>query len=334
MQQLTDHALDPPGTRGDDSGDTAAIAESDSRTLILAVEEAEAEAEAAEAAAEAARARARAARLRRHAASTTAAHGRAAEASTGSGRPETVGADTAATEAGESATDRADTVDASAAEDPVSTEDTSAEATSTEDAATEDAATEATAATAITDDDAATDDAPAVPLEHNAAPVIRGRRRRIAVISTAVALIVAAFAVSGFSVWHHHQLTQEQRRTAEFTAAARQGVVALTTLDFNHAPEDVQRVLDNSTGSFREDFKSRAEDFTTVIRQSQVSTEGAVNGVAVESMTEDTAVVLVAATSQVTNSAGAKQEPRAWRLSVTVTRVDGQIKMSKVEFVP
>ena len=44
-------------------------------------------------------------------------------------------------------------------------------------------------------------------------------------------------------------------------------------------------------------------------------TEVTVNAAAVESMTNDTAVVLVSATSRVTNSAGAKQEPRSWRLS-------------------
>ncbi|WP_280473788.1 hypothetical protein [Nocardia asiatica] len=159
----------------------------------------------------------------------------------------------------------------------------------------------------------------------------RGRSARIAV---AVAVIALALAGSGYSVWHHHEVTEKDRRAAEFTAAARQGVVALTTLDFNRAKDDVQRVLDNSTGSFRGDFQARAADFTTVVQQSQVTTEGKVNATAIESMTEDSAVVLVAATSQVTNSAGARQEPRAWRLSVTVTRDGEQLKMSKVEFVP
>ena len=67
---------------------------------------------------------------------------------------------------------------------------------------------------------------------------------------------------------------------------------------------------------------------------SAVATEGKVDSAAVQSMTDDSAVVLVAASSKVTNSAGAKQEPRAWRLSVTVERVDGRLKMSKVEIVP
>jgi len=51
-------------------------------------------------------------------------------------------------------------------------------------------------------------------------------------------------------------------------------------------------------------------------------------------MTDNSAVVLVSASSRVTNAAGAKQEPRTWRLSVDLERVGDQIKMSKVEFVP
>jgi Mce-associated membrane protein len=53
-----------------------------------------------------------------------------------------------------------------------------------------------------------------------------------------------------------------------------------------------------------------------------------------DSMTNDSAVVLVASTSEVTNAAGAKQDPRTFRLIVTLTRDGDRLKMSKVEFVP
>lgn len=166
-----------------------------------------------------------------------------------------------------------------------------------------------------------------------------GRSRRVpsarALISAvAVAVIAVSGTVSGMLVHHHQQTTQANQRQTEFTEAARQGVVALTSLDFSRAEQDVRRVLEHSTGAFHDDFESRSQDFTSVIQQSQVATAGTVSSAAVESMTEDSAVVLVAATSQVTNSAGAQQEPRAWRLSVTVTREGDTIKMSKVEFVP
>jgi Mce-associated membrane protein len=46
------------------------------------------------------------------------------------------------------------------------------------------------------------------------------------------------------------------------------------------------------------------------------------------------AVVLVAASSQVTNSNGARNDPRPWRMSVTMSLDENQWKMSNVEFVP
>lgn len=74
-------------------------------------------------------------------------------------------------------------------------------------------------------------------------------------------------------------------------------------------------------------------DFVKAAQDSKVVAEATVQSAAVESMTADSAVVLVAATSKVTNTAGAKQEPRSWRLSVNVVRDGGLIKLSKVEFV-
>lgn len=55
---------------------------------------------------------------------------------------------------------------------------------------------------------------------------------------------------------------------------------------------------------------------------------------AVQAMTQDTATVLVAATTKVTNAASKDQQPRSWRWSVDVARDGGQIKLAKVEFVP
>ena len=63
-------------------------------------------------------------------------------------------------------------------------------------------------------------------------------------------------------------------------------------------------------------------------------TTGAVTAAALESAGDDNAVVLVAATSQVTNVSGARDDPRPWRMSVTVSRDEDQWKMSNVEFVP
>jgi Mce-associated membrane protein len=137
-------------------------------------------------------------------------------------------------------------------------------------------------------------------------------------------------------VLDHRNAQRKRERVAEFAAGARQGVVTLTSLDFNHAKEGVQHILENSTGSFRDDFLKMADDFTKVVEQSKVVSQGSVQAAAVDldTMTDNSAVVLVASTSEVTNAAGAKQDPRNYRLIVTVTRDGGQLKISKVEFVP
>ena len=163
-------------------------------------------------------------------------------------------------------------------------------------------------------------------------------RRRLPSLSAAakvaaIVLICAFAGVSGIMMWQDRDATDREQRAANFVAGARQGVVNMTSLDFNRAKEDVQRVLDSSTGQFKDDFQQRAKDFTAVVEQSKVVTQGTVTAAAVESMDDHSASVLVSAISRITNSAGAKDEPRMWRLRVTVTEEGGQYKMSKLDFV-
>jgi Mce-associated membrane protein len=163
-----------------------------------------------------------------------------------------------------------------------------------------------------------------------------GWRRRIPMIAAVagVILIVCFTGASVYMVLQHRDATKHQQREAAFVAGAKQGVLNMISLDFNKAKADVQRVIDSSTGQFKDDFQQRANDFIAVVTQSKAITEGTVNAAAIESMDRDSAVVLISATSQVTNSPPGKDEPpRIWRLRVTVSEVGGQYKMSKVEYV-
>ncbi|OBI11571.1 hypothetical protein A5714_16060 [Mycobacterium sp. E2462] len=290
---------------------------SKAETMAL-IAEAEAEAAEAEALAAAARARARAARLRREAqaADDAAAQGAkdtAADGATADDTGQATGvADTAAEQPAQAVADTPDaaahTADAADADDEVS----EPAETDTADGA---------------DDEAAAEPAPARR---------RLRAPSLAVLwkAAAVVLILAFVGASAYMVWQHAEDGKRNERVAKFLAGARQGVVNMTSLDFNRAKEDVQRVLDSSTGQFRDDFAQRAKDFTTVVEQSKVVTQGTVNAAAVQSINGNSALVLVAATSRITNAAGANNEPRNWRLKVTVTDDGGQYKMSNVEFVP
>ncbi|MCV7102059.1 hypothetical protein, partial [Mycobacterium palustre] len=162
-------------------------------------------------------------------------------------------------------------------------------------------------------------------------------RRRLPALA-AVGAFVLSCAFIGVSVYmtlQHRDNTQHRQREAAFVAGAKQDVTYMISLDFNKANQDVQRVIDNSTGQFKDDFQRQAKDLISVVTQSKAVTEGRVNAAALESVHGNSAVVLVSATSQITNSPPGKDEPpRMWRLRVTIDDVGSKYKMSKVEYVP
>ncbi len=167
-----------------------------------------------------------------------------------------------------------------------------------------------------------------------------GWRRRLP-SSAAIGKVAAVLLIGGFTgfstyaILHHRDTVRDRQRQAAFVAGAKQDVTYMISLDYMKAQEDFQRVIDSSTGEFKDEFKNRAKDFIGVVEQSKAVTEGTINAAAVESVRGNSAVVLVSATSRVTNSPpGKDQPPRAWRLRVTIADVGGQYKMSKVEYVP
>jgi len=280
----------------------SATSKADAKALL---EEAEAEAAEAEALAAAARARARAARLRREA----LAEAEAAEA-----------ADTTETAEATETPETPETTETAESEKPPS------DADDTDDT--------------VEDSGAETDEDTPEETVAAAGPESKPTRRRLRLPSlsatfkvAAIVLICVLVGITGYMAWQDHEATDRTQRAAKFVAGARQGIINMTSLDFNRAKEDVQRVIDSSTGQFRDDFQQRAKDFTSVVEQSKVTTQGTVNAAALESMDGNSASVLVSATSKITNAAGAKDEPRVFRLRVTVTEDGGQYKMSKVDFV-
>jgi Mce-associated membrane protein len=153
-------------------------------------------------------------------------------------------------------------------------------------------------------------------------------------IPVAILMLCGTLFASGYFIKQHQEAVALRDLKSQFETGARQDVVNLMSLNFNSAQVDLQRVIDSTTGQFHEDFQKSAKDFLSVMKESKVVTTASVSAVAVESMTQDSAVVLVAAVSQVANTASGQPTPRNWRLSVTVNKVNDQIKMSRVEFVP
>lgn len=168
-----------------------------------------------------------------------------------------------------------------------------------------------------------------------ASPTRLGPPRQFITAAAAAVLTVALLVTTGAMIWQHRQVAQERQRTAEYAAAARQGVINLMSIDYATAQDSVQRVLDGSTGRFRDNFAETADDFVQALQDEKIVTKATVNDAAVKSMTDDSAVVLVSATSRREGKQAPEdqQQPRLWRITMNLVRDGDQIKMSSVEFV-
>jgi serine/threonine-protein kinase len=114
---------------------------------------------------------------------------------------------------------------------------------------------------------------------------------------------------------------------------AKQFTVSLTSLSAQSADSDFQRIIDGSTGQFRDDFANGRSGFKQEVMNSNTSTHGSINDAGLDSINGTTAHVLVVATEKVTNNAGASQEPKSNRFRLQVEKIGDAYKVSKVEFV-
>lgn len=134
-------------------------------------------------------------------------------------------------------------------------------------------------------------------------------------------------------VWQHHTAIHNRQLAAELAAAARQGVTALMSIDPGHAKEDVQRMIDASTGDQKSELSVMSLLIVEKAVESKVGSKATVEAVAVESLTDNSGVVLVAVKTAPFGPDNAKPPPALFRLSVSMSRDDGQLKMSKVDFL-
>jgi Mce-associated membrane protein len=134
----------------------------------------------------------------------------------------------------------------------------------------------------------------------------------------------------GFRAYQSHR-ADEQRKV--FLQVGRQAALNLTTIDFQEADTDVQRILDSATGTFHDDFEKRAQPFIDTVKQAQSKSVGTVTEAGLESESGNGAQVLVAVAVKTSNVGAAEQQPRAWRMRISVQKVGDQAKVSNVEFV-
>jgi Mce-associated membrane protein len=154
-------------------------------------------------------------------------------------------------------------------------------------------------------------------------------------IGVAVAIVVALLGAAGWSGFRLHQDHQVQAQRNLYVQVARQTAINLTTINYSEVDADIKRVLDSATGDFHEEFQNRSQPFVEVVKKVQSKTEGTIAEAGLLNYTKDQAQVLVAISVKTSMAAAPPdQEPRRWRMRLTVDKTGDGAKVSKVEFVP
>jgi Mce-associated membrane protein len=155
-------------------------------------------------------------------------------------------------------------------------------------------------------------------------------------LATIIGLVVV-IALGGAVGWLGYRAMESQERAQQqevFLQVGRQAALNLTTIDHTSVDEDVQRILESATDAFYDDFAARSQPFVEVVRQAQSTSVGEVTSAGIESDDPEGAQVLVAVTVRTSNAGAPEQQPRAWRMRITVKQVGDETKVSNVEFVP
>ncbi|MDT7760929.1 MAG: Mce-associated rane protein [Mycobacterium sp.] len=155
---------------------------------------------------------------------------------------------------------------------------------------------------------------------------------RLATVVGVVA-VVASTSVAGWLGYREHQARQAQQQSELLIRVGRQGALNLTTIDYQHADSDMQRILDSATGSFYDDFAKRSKPFVEVVKKAQSKSVGTVTEAGLESQSGDEAQVMVAVSVVTTNVGEPEAEPRHWRMRISVKKVGDDAKVSNVAFV-
>jgi Mce-associated membrane protein len=148
-----------------------------------------------------------------------------------------------------------------------------------------------------------------------------------------VLAVVASTALAGWLGFREYEAHQAQQQSELLVQVGRQGALNLTTIDWQHADADIQRILDSATGTFYDDFSKRSKPFVDVVKKAQSKSVGTVTEAGLESQSGNEAQVLVAVSVNTSNLGAAEAEPRHWRMRIFVKKVGDEAKVSNVAFV-
>ena len=171
----------------------------------------------------------------------------------------------------------------------------------------------------------------AVPDSPEASAAAPGRRKPnllVAAVAAAFTVLLALTGYLGWQDWQHKQLT-EASESAQRAAVSYAQV--LTSIDSDNVDENFKEVLDGATGEFKDMYSQSSVELRQLLIENKATAHGIVVESAVQSASKDKAVVLLFVDQSVSNTKLPDPRIDRSRMKMTLEKVDGQWRASKVE---
>lgn len=163
----------------------------------------------------------------------------------------------------------------------------------------------------------------------------RGKRpwKRYLRRSVLPALLVASLAVSGFLGWRQWQEDQVKLAGEQAQQAAIAYAQVLTSIDSNKVDENFRQVLDGATGEFKDMYTQSSVKLRQLLIDNKATAHGVVVDSAIRSESANKVVVLLFIDQTVTNTAAPDPRIDRSRIKMTMEKVDGRWRASKVQLL-
>jgi Mce-associated membrane protein len=140
-------------------------------------------------------------------------------------------------------------------------------------------------------------------------------------------LLVGA-GILGWQVWQQHQINDASN---EAKRAAISYAQVLTSIDSNKVDENFKDVLDGATGEFKDMYSQSSVELRQLLIENKATAHGVVVDAAVQEASKNKAVVLLFVDQSVTNTKLPDPRIDRSRMKMTLEKVDGRWRASKVE---
>ncbi|GAA3223535.1 hypothetical protein [Actinocorallia longicatena] len=149
------------------------------------------------------------------------------------------------------------------------------------------------------------------------------------VLVVAVLVGAALLIAPASKIWS----SSDQDRRDEALGAARQVALNMVTMNYDTVNADVQRVLSGATGSFKDQWAGQTKTLGEELTKNQSKSQGSVLSAGVVSIDDDSAEVIVAVTSVVTNPEVPSGAARNLRFRMSLVKEHGKWLVSDFAMV-